>query len=131
MISSIGFLSNLAELVLSPPDTHSPLTGAELVARKVKGIGVMGGGYPTHPAFGGEWNFAGGHSPDACCSKPPCPTHCTATWTYDWISHWPSSVPIMFSGFEMGVQIMTGLPLVQARHTYSLPPALIPQTTLS
>ena len=113
MISSIGFLSNLAELVLSPPDKYSPLSGAELIARKVKGIGVMGGGYPTHPVFGGEWNFAGGHSPDACCSNPPCPTHCTAEWTYDWISHWPSSVPIMFSGFEMGVQIMTGLPLAE------------------
>ena len=44
VISSIGFLSNLAKLVLSPPDKHSRLTGAELVTRKVKGIGVMGGG---------------------------------------------------------------------------------------
>ena len=39
MISSIGFMSNLAALVSSPPDEHSPLSGRELVARKVKGIG--------------------------------------------------------------------------------------------
>lgn len=113
VISSIGFLSNLAALVTSSPDKHSPLTGSELVALKVKAIAVMGGGYPIHPKFGGEWNFAGGHSPDACCASPPCPTHCTASWTHDWISHWPASVPIMFSGFEMGVQIMTGLPLAR------------------
>ena len=32
---SVGFLNNLAELLASPPDTISPLTGQQLVEQKV------------------------------------------------------------------------------------------------
>ena len=97
MISSIGFLSNLANLIISPLDSISPLSGVDLVAKKVRGVAVMGGGYLTHPEFGGEWNFAGGGSPDACCSNPPCPIACTTGWTNEWYRNWPAIVPIMFS----------------------------------
>ena len=58
-ISSIGFLTNLDDLLASGPDQHSPLSGPALVAAKVKSIVVMGGNYPSS---GGKmtWNFGGG-----------------------------------------------------------------------
>ena len=42
-ISSIGIHTNLAALLRSGPDSHSPLGGRELVARKVALLAVMGG----------------------------------------------------------------------------------------
>lgn len=42
---SVGFLTNAARLLESPPDEISPLTGAELAAKKVKFFSVMGGNF--------------------------------------------------------------------------------------
>ena len=53
---STGFLTNLAALLQSFPDSSSPLTGTQLVAAKVAEIVIMGGDYPTGS---GEFNFAG------------------------------------------------------------------------
>ena len=48
-ISSIGFTTNLEELLASTPDSFSPLGGRALVEAKVKGIAWMGGRYvATH-----------------------------------------------------------------------------------
>lgn len=45
---SVGFSTNLARLLDSEADEYSPLTGRELVARKVKLLSVMGGSFgPT------------------------------------------------------------------------------------
>lgn len=43
VIASIGFYTNLARLLESPADEYSPLTGSELVARKVRLLSAMGG----------------------------------------------------------------------------------------
>ena len=43
VIAAIGFLTNLAGLLRSSPDQHSPLSGYELVARKVRRIAYQGG----------------------------------------------------------------------------------------
>ena len=53
---STGFLTNLAALLQSFPDSSSPLTGTQLVAAKVAEIVIMGGDYPTGS---GEFNFTG------------------------------------------------------------------------
>eukprot|EP00929_Paragymnodinium_shiwhaense_P101723 TRINITY_DN6488_c0_g1_i12.p1 TRINITY_DN6488_c0_g1~~TRINITY_DN6488_c0_g1_i12.p1 ORF type:complete len:256 (+),score=18.98 TRINITY_DN6488_c0_g1_i12:57-770(+) len=45
-ISSIGILTNLAALLRSGPDDISPLSGRELMARKVKLVAAMAGMYP-------------------------------------------------------------------------------------
>jgi len=42
-IASIGFVTSLARLLESGPDEYSPLSGVELVRRKVKTIYAMGG----------------------------------------------------------------------------------------
>jgi purine nucleosidase len=44
---SIGFLQNLAGLLNSPADEHSPLDGRALIKQKVKELVIMGGHYPN------------------------------------------------------------------------------------
>ena len=46
VISSVGFLTNLANLLTSPPDEISDLNGQDLVRQKVRLVAVMGGYYP-------------------------------------------------------------------------------------
>ena len=48
VIVAVGPLRNLANLLKSAPDKHSPLDGRTLVARKVKRLVVMGGNFPPH-----------------------------------------------------------------------------------
>jgi hypothetical protein len=88
VIVSIGFLTNLKNLLLTNTDQYSPLNGVDLVNRKVSYAAVMGGKYPssfTSP----EFNFTN----DAY-----------ATLVFN--NTFPR--PIMFTGFEIGVQILTG-----------------------
>jgi hypothetical protein len=95
-IVSIGFLINLAELLQSKPDAHSPLAGADLVRKKVRMIVVMGGHFPKCEK-NGEYNFAAQQGgPD----------------TEYAIENWPT--PILFTGFELGEGINTGKNLVAA-----------------
>ena len=42
-IISVGFLTNLARLLDTPGDEYSPLTGRELIAKKVKLLSIMAG----------------------------------------------------------------------------------------
>src|SRR5262249_36008809 len=45
VIAQVGFSTNLARLLDSPPDDHSPLPGTELVRRKVKLLSLMAGAF--------------------------------------------------------------------------------------
>ncbi|MEI8112780.1 MAG: nucleoside hydrolase [Bacteroidia bacterium] len=85
VIVTVGFLSNLSALLQSQPDQNSPLSGRELVALKVKKWVAMAGGFPE----GNEFNIN---------------QHTSASVNV--INNWPT--PILFSGFEIGVKIMTG-----------------------
>jgi inosine-uridine nucleoside N-ribohydrolase len=87
---TIGFLTNLSNLLQSPADQYSPLNGTELVAKKVKKLVSMAGWFPT----GREFNVY----MDSTASK-----YC--------FEHWPTE--IVFTGFEIGDQIKTGLKLVR------------------
>ncbi|MBE6414408.1 MAG: hypothetical protein E7035_07655 [Verrucomicrobiaceae bacterium] len=51
---SVGFLSNIARLLQSQPDDISSLSGKELVAKKVKYISIMGGGFAPHKFWGSK-----------------------------------------------------------------------------
>jgi inosine-uridine nucleoside N-ribohydrolase len=48
---STGFLTCIARLLASPPDKLSPLTGADLIKKKVTKLTVMGGAYPSGSEF--------------------------------------------------------------------------------
>lgn len=85
VIVTVGFLSNLAALLESVPDQYSSLSGKELVAKKVKKWVAMAGGFPE----GNEFNIN---------------QHAKASAFV--IAEWPT--PVLFSGFEIGVKIMTG-----------------------
>jgi inosine-uridine nucleoside N-ribohydrolase len=89
IIVTVGFLTNLADLLRSGPDRYSALNGHELVKKKVKRLVSMGGRFPS----GKEFNI----DRDATASR----------YTYD---HWPTEV--WFSGFEIGERIKAGLPLI-------------------
>ena len=45
-VVSVGFMSNLADLLASKPDKYSRLGGKALIKRKVKELVIMGGTYP-------------------------------------------------------------------------------------
>jgi purine nucleosidase len=47
VIAQVGFSTNLARLLESPPDEHSPLSGVELVRSKVKILSLMAGAFTT------------------------------------------------------------------------------------
>ncbi len=84
-IVTVGFVSNLAGLLKSKPDKYSPLSGRELVIKKVKKLVAMAGGFPQ----GKEFNVF---------------RHPEASWYV--FQNWPT--PILFSGFEIGKSIFTG-----------------------
>ena len=90
---SIGFLTNLADLLKSERDEISSSSGLELVRSKVGELVIMGGYYPS----GWEFNFGGG--------DPASTIHV--------INSWPRSVPITFSGGELGGNIYSGQNLAQ------------------
>jgi len=85
-IVTVGFLTNLDGLLSSQPDSISPLTGKELVSKKVKKLVSMAGRFPE----GGEFNV----DMDSTASKQV-------------FENWPTS--IIFTGFEIGWEILTGL----------------------
>lgn len=88
-IVTIGFLTNLNDLLNSKPDKISPLSGADLVKKKVKQLVSMAGAFPQ----GREYNVY----VDSVASEK----------VFD---QWPTQ--IIFSGFEIGKQIKTGLKVV-------------------
>ena len=88
-IITVGFLTNLADLLQSNPDRYSKLNGKELVKKKVKQLVCMAGSFPA----GNEFNVR----MDAAASK-------------NVFENWET--PILFSGVEIGMKIKTGLPLV-------------------
>ena len=90
-IITVGFLTNLNNLLISQPDEISPLSGKELVIKKVKKLVSMAGKFPE----GREFNIF----MDSAASKS----------VYE---NWPGEV--IFSGFEIGAAIHTGLKLIKS-----------------
>ena len=86
VIVTIGPLKNIENLLNSKSDSLSNLCGKDLIEKKVKEFVMMGGKYPEGDW---EWNFEGGM---------------TGVTKYV-ISN--ISVPITFSGYEVGVNIKT------------------------
>lgn len=88
-IVTTGFLTNLADLLRSAPDQYSKLNGQELVKQKVKQLVCMAGGFPSFSEFNIKMDAA------------------SSQYVFD---HWET--PVIFSGWEIGYKIRTGLPLI-------------------
>lgn len=84
-IVTIGYLTNLKDLLASKPDAYSELSGQDLVRLKVKRLICMGGQYPR----GKEWNF-----------------YQDKESTGQVLTRWPTA--IYFVGYEMGKDVITG-----------------------
>jgi len=85
VVISVGQLTNMRNLLYTVSDQSSPLDGIALVKKKVKTWVCMGGKFPQ----GKEANFVNDGAAAA-----------------DAVAHWPT--PIVFTGFEVGVKILTG-----------------------
>jgi inosine-uridine nucleoside N-ribohydrolase len=87
VIITVGPLKNIENLLNSPADSISPLSGKELVNMKVKEFVIMGGQFPEGKD---EWNFNG--------NMPGVTRRVIENITS----------PIVFSGYELGLEIRTG-----------------------
>jgi hypothetical protein len=85
-IAQVGFFTNLARLLDSKPDAHSPLTGRELVAKKVKVLSLMAGAFQTV-----NWNTR--HLEYNVKLDVPAAQKLAQEWP----------TPLVWSGFEIGV----------------------------
>src|SRR6185437_2287851 len=94
-IVTVGFLTNMANLIQSKPDEFSSLTGKELIKRKVKLLVSMAACFNNEMGAFKEFNLM----KDATSSKIA-------------FDNWPT--PVIFSGFEIGEKIHTGLPITKS-----------------
>lgn len=99
-IVTVGFLTNMANLLESGPDRYSPLDGTALVKKKVRQLVSMAAHFGKEMGKFREFNV----EKDVLAS----------IYTFD---NWPT--PILFSGFEIGSRIFTGLPLVNGNYQNS------------
>ena len=90
VVVTVGYLTNMRDLLDSEGDDYSPLGGAELVKCKVKRWVCMGGGYPQRLKHGNWGNFM----PDG-------------ESTFAAVTRWPTQV--FFSGLGRDVQTGKGL----------------------
>jgi inosine-uridine nucleoside N-ribohydrolase len=90
-IITVGFLTNLKNLLNSKPDNISGLSGRELVTRKVNLLVSMAGSFPS----GREFNIY----TDSVSSE-------------GLFENWPGK--IIFTGSEIGSKIFTGLRLINS-----------------
>ncbi len=90
VICTIGFFTNLSNLLQSEGDEYSRLNGKDLVAKKVKHLVSMAGVFPK----GKEFNV-----------------FCDAASSHIVAEQWPTE--IIFSGWEIGNVVLTGKKLVQ------------------
>ena len=90
-IVTVGFLTNLNNLLKSQPDNISPLSGKDLVSKKVNLLVSMAGRFPE----GKEFNVFK-----------------DSTASINVYENWPGEV--IFTGFEVGWEIRTGLRLIKS-----------------
>jgi purine nucleosidase len=88
VIAQVGFSTNLARLLDSPADATSPLTGRELVERKVKLLSLMAGAF--EPIEGNRRYLEYNVVKDIASARVLA-------------ERWPTDV--VFSGFEIGIAL--------------------------
>lgn len=94
-IVTVGFFTNMANLLQSASDSISPLNGEALIQKKVKQMVSMAARFDSGMGSFKEFNVV----KDSASSKV----------VFD---RWPT--PIIFSGFEIGMNLHTGLPLLDS-----------------
>lgn len=95
-IVQVGFSTNLAQLLESPADRYSDLSGKELVQKKVRRLIVMAGAYPNGDP---EYNVY---------------TDVPAAQTL--FAEWPT--PVVASGYEIGEQLLYPAESIEKEYDY-------------
>ncbi|WP_299467677.1 nucleoside hydrolase [uncultured Gimesia sp.] len=90
VIIQVGLAANLADLVESKPDEFSPLSGLELVRRKVKLVSVMAGAFEP---INGNKRYLEANVKNGIQSMQR------------FANQWPDDVPVVWSGFEIGIAV--------------------------
>ena len=94
-IVSIGFLTNIEDLLKSAGDAYDTRNGLDLVRAKVCELSVMGGRYPS----GSEYNLSFDNAGESVSDQ-------SSQYV---VENWPDDVaPITFGGYEIGNAIITG-----------------------
>jgi inosine-uridine nucleoside N-ribohydrolase len=92
VIAQVGFSTNLANLLKSQPDEHSPLDGVALVKQKVKLLSAMAGAFRQIPGDKGQ---PVDHKEYNVVMDIPS--------AQSLVERWPT--PIVWSGFEIGLSL--------------------------
>lgn len=92
-IVTVGFFTNLADLLESQPDQFSELNGRDLISKKVKLLISMAAGIPENGGKGHEYNV-----------------HIDTQASQKVFAEW--NTPFILSPFEIGAKIFTGIPLI-------------------
>jgi inosine-uridine nucleoside N-ribohydrolase len=92
-IVTVGFFTNVSNLLNSPADEFSSLTGKELIVKKVKHLVSMAASLGKDGKGGNEFNVV----VDAAASR-------------NVFNNWPT--PMIISGFDIGEKILTGARLI-------------------
>lgn len=93
-IITVGFFTNIADLLSSSPDQYSQLNGKELVNKKVKQLVSMAARLDEGKNSGKEYNV---------CIDVKASQKVFEEW----------SKPFIICPFELGVKILTGIPLTK------------------
>jgi hypothetical protein len=90
VIIQVGLAANLADLLDSKPDSISPLSGIELVRRKVRLVSVMAGAFG---AVNGDDHYLEANVRFGIGSMQR------------FADKWPDDVPVFWSGFRIGIAV--------------------------
>lgn len=90
VIVQVGLAANLADLVESNADAISELTGVELIRKKVRLVEVMAGAFEP---INGDNHFLEANVRNGIRSMQR------------FADQWPNDVPVIWSGFEIGIAV--------------------------
>lgn len=91
-VVQVGFSTNLANLLASPPDDISPLPGRQLVAQKARLLSIMAGAFAPIPEGKGGLHE---HREYNIIKDVPANQKVNAEWP----------TPIVWSGYEIGIEV--------------------------
>ena len=90
VIIQVGLASNLADLIESPADRISPLTGQQLVRKKVRLVSVMAGAF--EPVNGNDHYLEANVKNGIGAMQRFC-------------DQWPNDCPVIWSDFNIGIRV--------------------------
>lgn len=91
VMTQVGFSTNYANLLDSPPDEISPLAGVDLVKKKVRLLSMMAGAFTKIPGKDGPYD----HKEYNIIKDIPAAQKIATTWP----------TPVIWSGYEIGIAL--------------------------